>query len=71
MEYDYYKLYLAIEYQYVDKIICESLEQVEIELNRAVGYNQYLVIGHNIKLDCDNVVAMGDIELNRNYKRRK
>ena len=70
MEFDYYKLYLAIEYQYVDKIICESLEQVEIELNRATGYNQYLVIGHNNEYDQDSVVAMGDIQVNRVRKKR-
>ena len=70
MECDYYKLYLAIDYVYVDKIICQSLDQVEYELNKATGYNQYLVIGHSNKLDMDSVIAQGDIELNRNYKRR-
>ena len=70
MEYDYYKLYLAIDYQYVDKIYCESLEKVEYELNRATGYNKYLVIGHNNSLDMDQVVAQGEIEVNRSYTRK-
>lgn len=71
MEYDFYKLYLAIDFQYVDKIICQTLEQVEYELNRAVGYSQYLVIGHNNSMDCDFPVAQGTIELNRPRKRKK
>lgn len=70
MEYDYYKLYLAIDYQYVDRIICQSLEQVEYELNRATGYNKYMVVGHNNQYDQDNVVATGTIEVNRQIKRR-
>jgi hypothetical protein len=70
MEYDYYKLYLAIDYQYVDKIYCETLDQVEYELNRATGYDKYLVIGHNNKLDMDQVIAMGDIELNRTHTKK-
>lgn len=69
MVYDFYKLYLAIDGQYVDKIVCESLDQVEYELNRANGYNQYLVIGHNNQLDYDYPIAQGFIEINR--KRRK
>jgi hypothetical protein len=70
IEFDYYKLYLAIDYQYVDKIYCESLEQVEFELNRAVGYNKYLVIGHSNSLDMDQVVAQGELEVNRTRRRR-
>lgn len=67
--YEYYKLYLAIDYQYVDKIVCESLEQVEFELNRAVGYNHYLVIVHNNITNSDYPIASGDIEPNRTRKR--
>lgn len=70
MEYDYYKLYLAIDYQYVDKIICQSLEQVEYELNKATGYNEYLVIGHNNQLDMDCVVAHDYIQVNRTHTRK-
>lgn len=71
MQYDYYKLYLAIDYVYVDKVICQTLEQVEYELNRATGYDKYLVIGHNNVMDCDFPVAQGDIELNRVRCRKK
>ena len=71
MDYDYYKLYLAIEHAYVDKIICQSLDQVEYELNNAIGYDEYLVIGHNNALNIDFPVAHGDIELNRPRTRRK
>ena len=70
MEYDYYKLYLAIDYVYQDIVICESLDQIEYELNKAVGYNKYIVIGHNNENNMDVVVAMGDIELNRTRTRR-
>lgn len=70
MEFDYYKLYLAIDYQYVDKIICETLEQIEFELNRATGYNKYLIIGHSNLFDADQVVAQGEIEVNRSYTRK-
>jgi len=70
MEYDVYRLYLAIDYVYVDMILCYSLEQVEYELNRAVGYNKYLVVGHNNELDMDNVVATGPIEVNRQIRRK-
>ena len=67
---DYYKLYLAIDYQYVDKIICQTLEQVEYELNRASGYNEYLVIGHNNQMNSDMVIAQGEIEVNRTRYRK-
>jgi len=70
MEFDYYKLYLAIDYQYVDKIICETLEQIEFELNKATGYNEYLIIGHSNLFDADQVVAQGKIEVNRSYTRK-
>ena len=70
MEYNYYKLYLAIDYQYVDKVICEDLQQVEYELNRATGYNKYLLIGHNNQLDQDDIVASGQIEVNRKIRTR-
>lgn len=70
MEYDYYKLYLAIDYVYQDIVICESLDQIEYELNKAVGYNKYMIIGHSNEHNMDVVVAMGDIELNRQRTRR-
>ncbi len=66
----YYKLYLAIDYQYKDMIICQSLEQVEYELNKATGYDRYLIIEHNNKTDSDQIVAVGDIEVNRKGRKR-
>lgn len=70
MECDYYKLYLAIDATYVDKIVCQSLAQVDYELNRATGYDEYLVIGHNKEMNCDTPVAHGYIEINRVQKRK-
>ena len=61
----YYKLYLAIDYQYKDMILCQSLDQVEYELNKATGYNRYMIIEHNNKTDSDQIVAAGDIIVNR------
>lgn len=68
MEYDYYKLYLADNYQYCERIICYSLDQVRIEINRAVGYTNYLVIGHNNELDLDTPVAQGTFDINNQNK---
>lgn len=70
MECDYYKLYLAIDYQYRDRIICETLDQVEYELNRASGYNEYLIIGHNNAMDCDTIIAHDYIQVNRTHTRK-
>lgn len=69
MEYDFYKLYLAIDYVYTDMIPCQSLDQVEYELNNAKGYNKYIVVGHNIENNMDVVVALGDIQVNRTRRR--
>lgn len=66
----YFKLYLAIDYQYRDKLICQTLEQVEYELNKAVGYNRYIVIEHNNINDSDQIVAVGEIEVNRKGRKR-
>ena len=66
----YFKLYLAIDYQYKDMIICQTLEQVEYELNKATGYDRYIIIEHNNKTDSDQIVAVGDIEVNRKGRRR-
>jgi len=71
MDFDFYKLYLAIDYEYKDILYCESLEQVEYELNNATGYNKYIVIGHNIENSIDFPVAYGDIELNRPRTRKR
>ena len=70
MEYDYYKLYLAIDHVYKDMIPCQSLEQVDYELNNAVGYSNYVVIGHSDLYNCDMTVALGDIIVNRTRKRK-
>ena len=61
----YYKLYLAIDYQYKDMIVCQSLEQVEYELNKATGYDRYMIIEHNNKTDSDQIISVGDIIVNR------
>ena len=61
----YFKLYLAIDYQYKDMIICQTLEQVEYELNKATGYDRYIIIEHNNKTDSDQIIAVGDIIVNR------
>lgn len=61
----YYKLYLADNYQYCDRIICYSLDQVQYELNKALGYTNYIVIEHNKELDMDNVIASGTFDINQ------
>lgn len=66
----YYKLYLCIDYVPKTKIKCETLEQVEYELNKAVGYNYYIVVEHNIINNSDFPVAQGEIELNRTRYRK-
>ena len=73
MDYDNYKLYLYIDYVPTDMIPCETLEHVDYELNRAVGYNYYLVVGHvgNDKTGYDFPIAQGEIEVNRAYKKTR
>lgn len=65
MEYDYYKLYLADDFGYTDRIICISLEQVQLEINKAVGYTKYLVVAHSVELNMDDPIAQGTFNVNQ------
>lgn len=58
-----YRLYLAIDETYVKRIPCDNLDKVEIELNKATGYDKYLVIEESP--NGDTPIAMGRIEANR------
>lgn len=71
MEYDYYKLYFGTDSTgYDNPIYCDSLEQVELELNKASAYDKYLVIGHIKLLNQDDILASGRIEPNRTRYRK-
>jgi len=68
MDYDYYKVYFGSDNTgYDNLVLCDTLEFVELELNRATIYDFYLVVGHNSLLDEDDVIARGRIELNRTH----
>lgn len=65
MEYDYYILFLCDEYCYGENIKCYSLDEIEFILNKADMYDMYVVFGVNESLYRHDVVARGEITLNR------
>lgn len=66
MEYDYYKVYFGTDSTgYDNPIYCDSLEQVQIELNNGSLYDKYLIIGHMKELDGDVIICAGRLELNK------
>ena len=71
MEYDYYKLYLAVNYCYKDMIRFNTLEEVHEAIENADGYNWYMIIGHLAIYDEDVPIASGEIEQKKTKKRKR
>ena len=70
MEYDYYKVYFGTDSSgYDNPIYCDTLEQVQHELDNGSLYDKYLVIGHIKKLNQDNIICAGRIEINTRKRR--
>lgn len=66
MECDYYKVYFGTDSTgYDNPIYCDSLEQVQIELNNGSLYDKYLIIGHIKELDGDVIICAGRLDLNK------
>ena len=72
MEYDYYKVYLGTDIDgYKGPYMVNTLDEVEYILNNADMFDKYLVIAHSNSLDMDEVVAQGEIEINKPRKRKR
>ena len=66
-----YKLYLAKEFNnYIKKIPCDYIEEVEIylELAQDSEYNYYMIIQHDVKLDMDTLFEHGEVKHNINKR---
>lgn len=71
MEYDYYKVYFGTDSTgYDNPIYCDTLEQVQHELDNGSLYDKYLVIGHIKAQDEDVIICAGRLDLNRTRKEK-
>lgn len=71
MYYKYKIYYKDYENSYHGPIPCDTLDEVEMELENAkkyFEYRYYLVIKHDIKLNMDSTLDSGEIEHNVNKR---
>ena len=57
-----YRVYLRKNYAYVECVKCSNIEEVEIVLENALEYDEYLIIQHDIKLNMDIPFERGQIQ---------
>ena len=65
-----YRVYLKSGGTYVERIPCSSLEEVQIVLENS-RYDEYLVIQHDIELNMDTPIMMGESEKKKEYPRKR